>query len=153
MTAEINPVRTNQPRFVLNGFTLVEVMAVLVILSLLALLAYPAYQSVVLKSRRSEALASLLTLRSAQERFHSQHGRYARGAELPITFSAHYDFQIVQADANGFSAQAIAKGGQASDGVCKLLQLRVEALNTLYQSGANQSLTNQAPVNRTCWSQ
>ena len=60
----------------LQGFTLIEVMAVAVIVLILATLAYPSYQEAVRQSRRAEAQAALMQLMQQQERYYSQHNSY-----------------------------------------------------------------------------
>jgi type IV pilus assembly protein PilE len=52
-----------------TGFTLTEVMIVVVIVGILATIAYPSYQEKVLRSRRADGQAALMSLAQAQERY------------------------------------------------------------------------------------
>lgn len=61
----------------LRGFTLIELMIVVAIVAILAAVAYPSYQDSVLKTRRAEGQALLLSIVQAQERHFSQFARYA----------------------------------------------------------------------------
>ena len=60
-----------------RGFTLIEVMMTVVIIGILAAIAYPAYQDQVRKGRRADAMAQLLTLAQAYERFYTSNNTYA----------------------------------------------------------------------------
>ena len=65
-----------------GGFTLVELMVALVVAGTLAAVAYPGYQLHVLRARRTEAQVALQALMQQQERYFTQHNRYAAfGAE------------------------------------------------------------------------
>lgn len=65
------------------GFSLVELLIVLVIMGIIALFAYPSYTQHTIKANRAEAKAALLRIAQRQERFKTEHLRYARDlAEL-----------------------------------------------------------------------
>ncbi|MFK7734140.1 MAG: type IV pilin protein [Pseudomonadales bacterium] len=51
------------------GVTLIELMIVIVIISILAAVAVPSYEESVRKSRRAEAMTSLMSVMQQQERF------------------------------------------------------------------------------------
>ena len=53
-----------------RGFTLIEVMIVVAILGILAAVAYPGYQDYILRSRITEAVNGMETLRTDMERFY-----------------------------------------------------------------------------------
>lgn len=59
------------------GFTLIEIMIVVAIVAILSAIAYPAYQDQVRKGRRADAMAQMLTLAQAYERFYTSNNTYA----------------------------------------------------------------------------
>jgi type IV pilus assembly protein PilE len=59
-----------------RGFTLIELMIVVAIVAILAAVAYPAYTSSVLKGKRGQGRAALLSLMQQQERYMTQTGSY-----------------------------------------------------------------------------
>jgi type IV pilus assembly protein PilE len=61
-----------------KGFTLIELMIVLGIVAILVALALPSFQDALRKSRRSDALNSILHLQQAQERWRANHTTYGR---------------------------------------------------------------------------
>ncbi len=63
-------------RFVMKGFTLIEVMIVVAIVGILAAIAYPSYQEYVMRSNRSEGMAMLNDAAARQERYFAQSNTY-----------------------------------------------------------------------------
>jgi type IV pilus assembly protein PilE len=72
------PARPNRHR----GFTLIEVMIAAVIVVILASFVLPAYFEQVQRSRRADAMTSLLALQMAQEKWRANDTDYATLAEL-----------------------------------------------------------------------
>jgi type IV pilus assembly protein PilE len=61
----------------IDGFTLIELMAVVVIVAILAAIAYPAFMAQVRKSRRAEAVSATAQIQQGQERFRANCPCYA----------------------------------------------------------------------------
>jgi type IV pilus assembly protein PilE len=60
-----------------GGFTLVELMVVLAVAGMLAAMAYPGYRQYVVRAKRTEGQMALHALMQQQERYFTQHNRYA----------------------------------------------------------------------------
>jgi len=65
-----------------NGFTLIELLVVVAIIGILAAIAIPKYSGVKQKAYRSMVIADLASLRTAQESFFADSGRYATLPEI-----------------------------------------------------------------------
>ena len=60
-----------------SGFTLIELMLVVAIIGLLAALAVPEFDAYVMRAKRTEAIAGLEALWTAQRDYYSEHGVYS----------------------------------------------------------------------------
>jgi type IV pilus assembly protein PilA len=65
-----------------NGFTLIELLIVVVVIGILAAIAIPKFSSVKQKGFRTQAIADLTSLRTAEETFFTDSNRYATLAEI-----------------------------------------------------------------------
>jgi type IV pilus assembly protein PilE len=113
-----------------RGTTLIELVVVLVIVGIVASMAIPGYRRHVLRTHRTEAMAALLSLAAAQEKFYLQHDTYAGTGDLATappnglglqatTRHGWYALEIAAgADADGYAATATAVGSQAADTHC-----------------------------------
>lgn len=59
-----------------RGFTLIELMIVVIVIGILAAVAIPMYQVVPDRSRATEAVAGLDSIRSAMRVYYAEHGTY-----------------------------------------------------------------------------
>ncbi len=104
-----------------KGFTLVELAVVIVIIGVLAALGVPRFLNSVERSKASEAFGYLAAVRSAQERYMDQYGKYAEDVtNLDIKYPA----------LKYFTADAKIKTTTSSDGTTptwKLTLTRVGA--------------------------
>jgi type IV pilus assembly protein PilE len=105
-----------------QGFTLIEVIITMAIVAILTTIAVPTYQSSVRKSRRIEAIATLLDIQLRQEKWLANNSRsssdppYCEGKlDCPHLTSDHpyYKFEISSAatSKNTYKIQAKAKEG------------------------------------------
>ena len=102
------------------GFSLFELLTALAIVGTLATVSVPAYQGMVAKARRSDALAAMLQVQLAQERWRSRHTSYASSLEVlgwssPQSPDGHYRLRITRADSLDFLVLAVPEGAQKND--------------------------------------
>jgi type IV pilus assembly protein PilE len=101
-----------------KGFTLIELLIALACIALLASLAWPSYQSIVLRSQRAQARASLLQAAHWLERVASANGSYPLSADVPASV-LQVDGQryrmTVTSTAQSYTLSAIPLGSQAAD--------------------------------------
>ena len=76
------------PKFIEQGFTLIELMITVAIVALLGALVYPSYQESVRKARRAEGRVALMEMLQQQERYMTQYNSYlgfdAGAADTPF---------------------------------------------------------------------
>ena len=142
-----------------KGFGLMELLVVLAILGILVGIGTPAYLDYLRKGRRSEAMSFLNRVLGEQQKYRTQCGQYADtltgayscapgdytlGLDTATTAEGFYNVLIMQADATGFTAQAVGQSSQADDAVdgndCSRLTLEL-----------NQGQVSHTPV--VCWRQ
>lgn len=74
------------------GFTLIELMVVVVIVGILAMVAYPSYQNSVLKTRRADGQALLMSIVNAEERYFTKNNTYTTDmTDLGYTAATNVD--------------------------------------------------------------
>lgn len=134
-----------------RGFTLVELLVTLALLGLLAALIWPSYSQHLRRMRRIDAQTSLEALHLAQTRWRSQRGEFtdslqALGWPTDRSLDGHYRLQILAADSEGFTLQAIPIGSQAQDEDCSPIRLQLVQRATLLRSAGRSGQGD-----RTCW--
>ena len=112
------------------GWTLTEMMVCLGLLGLLAALALPAYQEQQRLARRSDGQSALMRLQTDQARWRSVNETHAEtlqtlGWSSDLSPLGHYQIRLLEITPDGYTAQAIALGGQAADTECSPLQMRL----------------------------
>lgn len=143
----------------IQGMTLIELMIVILIIGIIAGIAIPSYRAYMVRSQRTDATAALLRLATAQEKFYLQNNEYADNglldeappAGLGIDGTEHgwYTLSITDADASGWTAQAVAvsSGPQAADESCQVF-----TLNSRGEKGASETAgSGGTDTTESCW--
>ena len=101
-----------------QGFTLIELLIALACVALLASLAWPSYQSLILKSQRAQARASLLQAAHWFERAASANGSYPLANDVPASVlqveGQRYKITVAST-AQSYTLSATPLGAQAAD--------------------------------------
>lgn len=129
----------------LRGFTLIELLIALACIALLTTLAWPSYQSLMARSQRAQARASLLQAAHWFERAASANGSYPLAADVPVSVlqidGQRYKMTFAST-AQSFTLSATPLGAQATD-VCGILT--INHLGVRIVQGASQTSAQ-------CWS-
>jgi len=132
------------------GFTLIEIIITLAVAGILVSLAYPAYTDSVRKSRRTDAMTTLIELQMLQEKHRSTNISYAAdlttfgytvvSSKAP-TPSGYYELELTGVSGAGFTITAIPLGDQTRDTSCVSF--------VVTQNGPDVSTA----VKKSCWNQ
>jgi type IV pilus assembly protein PilE len=153
-----------------RGLTLVELMVAIAIAAVLAAVAVPAYLDSMRRARRADAITALQQAMLLQERYRANSPQYgthllvsgtaltgvgaddAAGAATAYDLaSGTYAISLSGVSATGYALQAQAKGSQAADSPCQVLQLRIDGGQVIQASGRTSAVDNDAAANRACW--
>ncbi|MFD2192189.1 type IV pilin protein [Pistricoccus aurantiacus] len=146
-----------------GGFTLIEVMITVAIIAIVAAIAYPSYQSHVQRTRRGDAISSLLELAQAQERFMTRCGHYATRIDgtascndsaeglgkSTLSNEGFYQLSFAAAGAASYTLKAVPRGVQASDTECAALTLN--QLGERRAESKKDADGNAANTSKACW--
>lgn len=129
-----------------KGFTLMELMIVVAIVGILAMIALPSYQKYIMRSRRSTAISTLLSIQMAEEKHRANNTAYGTLTDVwggvTATEDGFYALSISGNSGTGYTITATAQNGQQTDaegGVgCGALTLTV-----------NGTATTRTPAD--CW--
>lgn len=128
-----------------HGFTLIELLIALACVALLASLAWPSYQSLILRSQRAQARASLLQAAHWLERAASANGSYPLANDVPSSVlqidEQRYKMSVTST-AQSYTLSAMPVGTQTAD-ACGTLT--VNHLGVRSVQGASQTAAQ-------CWS-
>ncbi len=133
-----------------RGFTLIEMLITVTILIILAAVAIPNYRGHVLRSNRSDAMAALMRIAAAQEKFYLQNNTYTNtlgtdGLNIETTSAnEHFNLTVRDADLAGFVAEATATGKQTADEKCAFFSID-QAGNRFAKSDTDADTTG------LCW--
>lgn len=124
------------------GFSLGELLMTLAILGILTAIALPSYRYYLLKSRRSEAIATILQIQASEEIYRLKNSTYGSLSQVwnnvTATPNGYYTLVISNTSATGYTITATASGMQASDTACANIVLTM-----------NSGTTTKTPA--ACW--
>jgi len=125
----------------MKGFSLTELVTVMAIVAIITAFAYPSYQDYMLRSRRSDAYASLYDLAQRFERCMTEFNAYDDAGctaddNLPVVSqNGYYQIDTAAIDASSFTLTATPQGVQAKDTDCGALSLTNTGEKTAVGSG------------------
>lgn len=125
-----------------RGFTLLELLVTLIVASIIVAIIYTSYKSSSLRSKRSDAINTILSIQGAEEKYRTNNTSYGTLAQVwgnvSTTPQGNYTIAISNVSATAYTITATAQGYQAGDTGCTAI--------TLAKSGATETRTPAA-----CW--
>lgn len=101
------------------GFSLMEILITVAIVAILAAFAIPSFNHYLLKSHRSDAYTTILSVQMAEERYRSNNSTYGSLAQVwggvSTTEGGRYTIAVSNVGSTTYTITATAVGGQASD--------------------------------------
>ena len=103
-----------------RGFTLIELMIVVAIVAILAMVALPSYLDTLQKGRRADAMAALLKVQLALEKYRATHTGFASLSTLGLgtrSPDGHYQLEMSSSSSSTYrvTATPVTGGKQAGD--------------------------------------
>lgn len=141
-----------------QGFTLAELMVTVAIIGILSAFAYPSYQEFVLKGRRTEAKAALMSDMQLFERHYSQVNTYQTSSTDASIWSGYKKYSGDTSSGSNYDITAILCPGTA-DGQCIELQAKPRRTDAtcgtlvLRTNGQKDNMANGTAYSQTanCW--
>jgi type IV pilus assembly protein PilA len=112
-----------------SGFTLIELLIVVAIIGILAAIAIPKFSSTKAKGYTSQAIADLTSLRTAEETFFADSGRYGTVDELSTKFSRTSGVGIPVVNPGGTSWSATLTHPQVPGMTCAIAVATTNPVN------------------------
>ncbi len=121
-----------------TGFTLIELLIVMVIVAILTGIAYPSYRAWILKSHRSDAMATLTQDQTILERCYAQNFSYNGVCPSLTSFpqtspQGYYTITLSNQTATTYTLTATPIGTQALDITCAMFTVDQTNLKTATQ--------------------
>lgn len=100
-----------------KGFTLIELMIVVAIVAILVALALPSFRDVIRKSRRADAMNTIINIQLAQERWRVNNPTYGTLASTSLNIAAtspegHYGVAVSGNTATNYTITATPTTGK-----------------------------------------
>ena len=143
-----------------RGFTLIELMIAVAILGIVTAIAYPSFVDSVRKGRRAEAIAALVSMQQAQERWRTNNANYTTTiSNLGVgSTTPYYDLTVSAPSTNaadlaiGYIVTAEGKAGtsQANDSQCRKLSVWLDRSSVKY-AGCGSCTTFVYSTSNACW--
>lgn len=125
-----------------RGFTLLEMLITMIVAGIIIAIVYSSYRTSTLKSRRSDAINTLISIQAAEEKYRTSNASYGTLAQvwggISATPQGYYTVAISNITATSYTITATAQGYQASDSGCTSI--------VLTKSGTSETRTPAA-----CW--
>jgi len=129
------------------GFTLMELMVAVAIVAILAVIAIWMFRSQVTKSRRADAMNTILAISLAEERYRASNTTYGTLAQVwggvTTTQGGYYTIAVSNPTASSYIISATATGTQTND------RENATACSPLQLTMSNGTITKTPAV---CWS-
>ncbi|MBE0469478.1 MAG: type IV pilin protein [Methyloprofundus sp.] len=106
-----------------KGFTLIELMIVVAVIGILASIAYPSYQEYVLRAKRADGKAAILSAQLAQEKYRANNTTYLAVASTASS-DGYYNYVVSDVSASNYTITATPT---FTDATCGNLVLTVAA--------------------------
>lgn len=123
-----------------KGFTLIELMIVVAIVGILASIAYPSYTAYVLRAKRGDAKAGLLSAQLAQEKWRANHTTYGSITDIGVSNTSPDGYYAIAVFDNTASAYTATATPNHADSYCTKL---------LIDQDGNKTATGSDSSN--CW--
>jgi len=91
----------------MTGFTLIELMIVIAIIGTLASIAYPSYTEYVLRAKRGDAKAALLSVQLAQEKYRANNVTYGTLVQVGSASTSPDGYYTIAISGNTATAYVI----------------------------------------------
>ena len=103
-----------------KGFTLIELLTVVAIVAIVVALALPSFRDALRKSRRSDAIDTIMDIHMAQERYRANNTTYGTITQLGFTDpqispKGHFSVAVSANTATGYTITATARNDQVND--------------------------------------
>jgi type IV pilus assembly protein PilA len=130
-----------------KAFTLIELMVVVAIIAILAAIAIPQYKNYQLKAKTSEAKMNIGAIRSAEEAYAAENGKYMLAGFAPgaIPGPAPRNFNANSASKVGFDKIGFAPAGKV------LFTYAVRNNDSSYSGSDNSTVSATADTDITIW--
>ncbi|MDT8425858.1 MAG: type IV pilin protein [Methyloprofundus sp.] len=106
-----------------KGFTLIELMIVVAVIGILASIAYPSYQEYVLRAKRADGKAAILSAQLAQEKYRANNTTYLAVASTASS-DGYYNYVVSDVSVSNYTITATPT---FTDATCGNLVLTVAA--------------------------